>query len=265
MYAVGQYDCQGIAAGDATIAGTPVQAPQNAFTSAGFYLGYDMKVPLYQIARFTVGYSTLPFDVAEDNDPLVVGGASDGAPGFPDESRLNRYVIKIPHPNADYLTLGQGIMKFASGTATGEVVPFAVGKINVSFDLAYTWSWIPQAAVASLSVNSTLAANTNFIDLALGKVNSYTLGGYSPGQLLLLAAVFYPLRHPTQGRIFNIEYRFKYFPPGHHKLYYQSSSGVNGFVEVSSDGSTHAIGPSTTDGKHIYDVYDLRSLFFPPN
>lgn len=265
MYAVGQVECQGIAVGDATNDLTPPQEVQDVFTSAGSYLGNEMLVPLYKLARFTVGYSTLPFDIAEDNDPLVIGGATDGAPGFPSEDRLNRYVTKIPHPNADYITLGQGVMKFASGPASGAVVPFSIGKIQVNFDLSYTWNWIPEVAVASLSVNPTLASNTNFIDLALGTVNSVQLGGYSPGTLLLLAVVFYPMRHPTQGRIYNIEYRFKYFGPGHHKVFYQSSSGVNGYVEISSDGSAHAIGPSTPTGKHIYDVYDHRSLFFPPN
>jgi hypothetical protein len=249
--------------------GLPDQAngqPANVFAP-----GYSVMSPQisnnYKFARFTIEFETLPYDIRTDNDPLVQTLV--GATLITDESRLNRYVTKLVNPSADYVSLGIGVMKYAGGGAAGSVVQFAPGKIAVNHDFEFRWELVPKEAVPSLAIDPTLSATEAAVEACLGKVNQDAFAGYPAGTLLLLAAVMTPIRSPIGRRIYTVGYRMKYFNPGHHKIFGPVNGTTGGWVEISSDGTAYAIqgpnpGPVTPDGKHIYDVCDMTTLFKPP-
>jgi len=223
-------------------------------------------VARYDYARMKVAHESLTYDIREDNDTLVTNLTGTG---FPDEARLNRYVTKVVQPQAEYISLGYGCMRYVGGPNAGGAVPFSVGKILVSWDVALTWHGVPIEAVATQAINPGIGSNIAFIDLALGRVNDRTFAGYAAGTMLFVMANIVPHRSATGRRTYDCEYRFKFFLPGHHKILTSNNaanaSGKIGFVEISSDGSAHAINPSLGDGYHVYDVAFMDTLFCPPN
>lgn len=123
------------------------------------------------------------------------------------------------------------------------------------------------------------------IDYLLGKVNNavfppqltkgtvpnslaYNRPQYPPGRLLLVAADIKRIRSPFGIRIYDIEYRFQlvFNVGGHNYVLARSNPTINSspivYVEVTTDGSTHALQDT---GTHIYDSGDFTMLFRPPS
>jgi hypothetical protein len=230
----------------------------NAGRAAGTIKSND--VTTYDQALLTVVYESLTYDVLDDTDPDIIGTT-----GFPDESNLTRFVTILPKSNSQYLSLSKGNFKWVGGTTNNTPVLFPPGKIITNWDLMFRWHGVPIEAVASQSVNPDYTASSCFIDAAFGRVNATAFAGYDPGTLLLLGAPMTPHRSATGRRTYDIDFLMKWFKPGHHKIFGQTAANTVGFLEISSDGSAHAINGSTPDGVHVYDVYEFSKLFAPYN
>src|SRR5262249_7581801 len=83
----------------------------------------------YKFAVLTVIFESLDYDILKDSQII-------GASAVPDESTLNRYVVKNPQPAADYLSLPGGGFNYVSNQGA---VPGRPGKIIPTHDIALTW------------------------------------------------------------------------------------------------------------------------------
>lgn len=229
-------------------------------------------VALYELARCTVQYESLQYDVLSDAD-MIARGYVDSR-GNPDESTLKRYVIKKSMPAVEYLSLPQGYLKYVQGpndTKGQPVIGAGVGKIVPKADVVIQWIGVPETAIPYKAYNSDPSNPETVwaIDNTLGKINSKVFNKYPVGTLLLVAADPMPRRDPFGQRVFDIEYRMSYFPFGHNNIYYKADNGavpatdppIYAYNEVSTDGKTHL---PTVDGTHIYDAADFSKLFKIP-
>lgn len=174
--------------------GVPTQGPMISNQDAA----------IHRYAKLTVLYETLTYDILEDSEVTTRDGN-----GNPFEAGIERYVTPQVGPQAQYLTLPQGAFNFVG---LGTPVLGQPGLIVPNYDFSLTWHQIPQAAVATRLFNRTL--ETPDIDLCLGKVNKVAFCGCRPGTLLLVAAALKRQRSAFGDRIFDIEYRLKFFNPG---------------------------------------------------
>jgi hypothetical protein len=242
-------------------------------------------ISIHNRVRMDCQFEALPYYVLPDTDPTVQRTittlGSGGTPGgitvtFADESQCVRFVEKLPKLNADYFTVQNGIMKFAEGVSTGIAIPFRIGKIISNIDLTYRWHQVPEEAIASQAINPYLDPE-NFetaIDYCLGRVNDFPFPpgpssqGYPAGTLLLLGVGMTPFNAASGRRLYTVDFYFKFFAPGHHKIYsFKDSTNGNDYVEISSDGLQYppnTLGGALPDGKHLYNVARFDALFWPP-
>lgn len=257
-------------------------------------------ISIFGLVRLRMYFEALPYYILEDTNALVrkqILVPSTGEPtGFfyPDESTCARYVTRLGQPNADYINLMNGLMKFAEGDLSipgpighGPVyVPYTVGKILSYIDVIFRWEQVPEEAIASRAINPLLQPLffQTAIDYCLGKVNDRPFptlpnqdlnfpgtGGFPAGTLLMLAVKFTPFMAPSGRRLYTVDFMFKYFEPGHHKIYGWKGSNPDGtkandldFVEISTDGQRYPIGDPTEQGKHVYQAAFFDQMFWPP-
>lgn len=161
------------------------------------------RVGLYQQAKVTLTYASLPYDVAydeevssvvyDDNGNLIVDSAGNAIKRI-DESSLKRFVEKTVQPNAQYLTLPLGFAKWKSdGTAFNS----GHGRIIGSVDYVYTWHAAPAIPAAARHY--------------LGSVNNVTFDGKKPGLMLYTGCQIQRYIGPHGLKQYNIAYRLKYF------------------------------------------------------
>lgn len=253
----------------------------------------EFGVAAYKFAKMAVHFETLPWDVCEDSE--LPKDDHDN----PDESSLQRYVVKIVKPSGQYLTLPSGSFKasipgsYANGDHQTAVVPGTPGRIVAKFDLALTWCLVPEACVGTRLINPL---RQPIIEQQMGLVNKSTFAGCPPGTLLLTAATIKPIRSPNGDRIYDIEYRFSFFLPitggqqhgdppttldaiagaGHQFLYLPqfSLATVPGsppasYFECSVDGQsnisiTAGINELGLPGRNIFDWAEFADLFRVP-
>lgn len=232
----------------------------------------------YEKARITIQYSTFPYDIFSDKQMEkgvagVLGSGVAGGPitdrnGNPDESWLARYVTKIVRPQAEMLTLNQGVMRYVQpgpvvDPVTGATLPSrvqvvppnspverGVSKLLGSCNVEFTWHQIPENGVPCSMINPLLASNpgSGWIERCLGRVNIHTLYSWRPGTLLLLGVELKPYRSPFGDRLFDIRYMLKYFEPqpgiGHNYIFRAlpfSAGPTPGWLEVTTTGSSNIL------------------------
>lgn len=225
-------------------------------------------------ARLHVVYESLPWDIVDDAAVQLRYA------GTPDESGLERNVVKIVKPNSDYLTLASGSYRYVGLGAGTTPVAQGVGKVIVNYDIQVQWNHVPLACLGTSLYNPNLL-NPPPIDTALGRVNAKTFMGCVKGTLLLMAVEIVPHRSPIGLRIFDVVYRFKKLQPlpgvtgappndkplSGHNIVLNTKENPARWREAVTDNPA----PSTAtnllaqvDGKNIYDWYDFATLFRVP-
>jgi len=214
----------------------------------------------YEWAEVVVGYESLSYRVLWDHEMLDDRYAyKDG--DVPDESKGNdkglaRYVTKVRHPAAEYLTLPFGVWKWpdnkVAATGSGRIVP--------STEILYTWHKIP--------VHYIPKASSEY----LGCVNKTRFDRYPAQTLLYQSFEQKPYRDLTGDLVVDITYKMKYFNPeppaegstapakGHnHFLKFSPQSGNPWqFQPLSVSGGAE---PATTDGNRPFNEREFADLF----
>ena len=168
--------------------------------------------PRYGNAFITALYTTPTYELLSDAQMVQMGYTDSN--GNPDESTLKRYVTLQANPQQKYQTIPTGTFVFAG---TGGPYNNSPGRVELEADLSITWHRIPRAAIPFKFLNYHLATNAggspyvSAIENCMGSVNLYPFAGSLKGTLLFTAAVFKPIKSPIGMRLWDIEYRFKYF------------------------------------------------------
>lgn len=210
-------------------------------------------VSRYPYVRMWIEYSTLPYDIAEDDavraltntSPLYISaGAQFADEGYWLQSSWTstRYITRTVDPSGRVTTLKQGMLRFAGtagsagypdGIPTFEPIPFPEGMAVIN----YTWWGVPAAAFPQSTIQSSL-----------GKINDGSFDGFSTGTLLLLSVSLKPRRDPFGQRTLDVGYKMMWMPKvgadgtvyGHNAIPWVSQSAGVGYYTVSSDGSANA-------------------------
>ena len=205
------------------------------------------------------------------------------------------------NPQQKYQTIPIGSFVFATSNPTlSTLYPGSPGRVELEGDFSLIWHRVPKYAIPWKYLNpyvaSTVGGNPYIpaIDQCLGAVNVSAFAGCKKGTLLLTAAIFKPIRSPIGMRLWDIEYRFKYFAAqsansltnggtsgyqyGHNLVlyygdgkgnipsptgYYEILAGLPGVVNLSNylvaDGTTAA-----QDYQNLYNYRDFAPLFRVP-
>lgn len=235
-------------------------------------------ISLYNTARLTVQFDTRMYDIMSDADFTNVTG------GDVDEARLIRYVTKTFRPSGENLALAGNAYYFAGlGNTPATAVPLSntVTKQIVTYNLALTWHFIPEAGVPSTFINP--GSPNLAIDNCLGRVNNDYFHGCRQGTLLLMAVELKPMISALGNRIYDITYMFKYMNPaisndingyaiGHNHVFRPYGANdvprTNRWWEMIASKILATTGPKTnfvvrTDGMNPYDWADFKTLFRP--
>jgi hypothetical protein len=215
----------------------------------------------YRYAGIQAVYETLTYDIYDDRE-MVTRGMFDLF-GNPDESfiQTGRYVTKQPGPGVKYQTFPQGSFLIVAPTSPphGTAYPGTPGRTEPECDFTVTWHQVPQAAVPLRLVNPYIANTVTGVDYipaiedCLGSVNLYSFADCRKGTLLLTSVGMKRIRSAIGMRLWDIEYRFKFFgvrsaepafPPGGgvpeysygHNLVLYIQASVPGYREIVSGG-----------------------------
>lgn len=240
-------------------------------------------IAVYEKARLTVEYTTLPYDVLTKEQTIAKNALFGVNLLYPEESTLVRYVTKQTRPTASTFLLPQGFFKRTTTTPPLPVIHGLHKTIN-SCNFELTWHHIPEDCVPLPLVNPL--ATVDVISNCLGKVNSVPFAGYAPGKLLLLGAELHPEINAFGYRVYDIKYMMKLFDPtptaagnpkGHNHIFLHSpgegtpQAATSWFWgEVTANGLSNlalvngVANPTPfLDGQNIFDWADFRPLFRP--
>src|SRR5262249_33788704 len=144
----------------------------------------------------------------------------------------------------EYVTLPGGILKFqksGGGGPSGNPIPHNVGFVNPSVQIRKKWIRVPYDAWKGGSklrkrVFGDIEAGT---EPWLGTLNSQTLFGYAPGQLLLTNVEEELLLDPAiGGQHWNLTYTWLARSVSHNWFkFFDPSGGNTGWCFVSNDGN----------------------------
>jgi hypothetical protein len=163
--------------------------------------------PAFDLARMTLVYTSLTYDIKEDTDPNVIGLAEDATgvanplAGLPDEARLTRYVTRLYRPAHRVVTIPQALMQWVPippNEPAGTILE-ATGKSEPGLELTYIHHLRPDVPI-------------NAIQQAMGKVNQYTFDGFPAETLLCEAPDIRPIVSPIGDRIYDVQFRFVFRP-----------------------------------------------------
>jgi hypothetical protein len=259
--------------------------------------------PKYKIARITVQYDFLPYDLLPDTSVTLVSFADpappyDSAPPagyseFPSGTPMGRFIGFERKPAAEYLSIPATVNSKDPNNQTlvwsdnvnptppnltrvGKPFPGNVGYIVGNIDFKFTWYQVPFDAMPNNTIASTI-----------GRVNlrPVTLPGGSPttalpGQLLLIAVDTHRTGSPYGNRLWNIDYTMRYNPRGHNNFYdfvsggwFQASKDKHFYGYIKSPGvrffnptsssATFGSSDDPPDGVLLYDSRDYARLFCP--
>ncbi len=133
------------------------------------------------------------------------------------------------------------------------------------------WRQVPRRMIAAAPVIAPFASQFGIVtvqqaafDLAVGRVNSDTFAGYSPGTLLCEPPELTQWVQATGEIVFDVTFHFKYFRYGWNYFLTKNNNTPPSLVytEVSVDGTPQL--PNTSppvDGYHLYDAYPFKYLF----
>jgi hypothetical protein len=212
----------------------------------------------YRIARFTVQFEALPYNVAEPGQ-LV---RETPKPLGPDSI----YILPEAEPHPEYLTLGPGVMKLVKEETdhppkTQDVqINLRPGKIIGNKDVTITHKAVPEDAVTTSDYNPRLG-RPGPADLLIGRINKTDFFGKPPGTMLYLGPRCKRYTTGVGTRVVDVAHAFKYQPYGHHRVPYRRADKTFGWVELSVDGEWNTTG---ADGKNIYNWGEFHDLFRPP-
>lgn len=169
----------------------------------------------YNWYKLLVEYTTLPFNVAADDQVTAAAGplaanATTGARALPDEGdalrrglEYSRYVSRFVDDSNRLLTLRQGFMKYFKHSADGKVVglPMGVPYSQLSARVMFVWHDVPDLAVPR-----------DFINQAANTVNDAQFDIYRPETLLFKTMRERLMQAPFGGRLWEISYIFDWLP-----------------------------------------------------
>jgi hypothetical protein len=229
----------------------------------------------YKWARITLLYKSVPYDICEDGDPLVLGdymsGTSSNVVGYPDEGKLVRFVSKNAEPSLIMRQLQFGLYKFVELDANKRNFPFNVNyKPECGADYHLTWHNAP--------------AVPTWARRLLGTVNSVTFADKPPGHLLYNSCQIMRYIGAHGFKQYDITYRFRYFessfgvPVVASSLTDDNPEGLTGFTQRTSGGhnwhirfdpsrglvyqlATHNGKPMSEGGLPVFIPNDFRRLF----
>lgn len=194
--------------------------------------------------KVTVLFTSLPYSIyrLDDSINFLVDGVTD-------ESNLEQYVLKIPQPSTEFLTLPRGAFCWVDDPPkpANECSPVdgSNGRLYSYLDITYTWHQIP-------GVPSVIANGQN-----IGKVNSTSFDGYPAETLLLMGLTPKGYRWHTGQFYYDIEYKIRYAPQGHNFfLRYLGPSTIPQYNLITHNGQP--------DGTRVFESFEFRQLFRTP-
>ncbi len=197
-------------------------------------IGDDLvPMPTYTNAELEIVAEILPFALAPDAPDEPV----------PNDEEL-RYVEILPSTaESQYISLnGSGGMFYRQGPADGKPVPFNYGVIRNTSIIKRRWHRIPRVCWGKGSALYTRLFGDPDANLTglIGTINSDSVLGYAPGQLLLMAPEEEWVFDPVSGDFaWNLTYVWKFDPRGHcHMPWYVFPNPVF-WAFVSNDGAYH--------------------------
>ncbi len=189
----------------------------------------DWGVHKYQMVEIEAVWETLEYNLLSDEDMLAYGYIDSN--GLPDESSLARFIIRHPQPSTSLVSLPPGSLAYASD---GTAVLGNPGIQRLRVDLELKWLNVPQQAVGLRVINPDMATKVADVDYippiedCLGKVNLYDFAGCRKGTLMLTAAIISPVQSPIGDRLWDLTYRFQFFPIRSNMKY--TAGGLNDYV-----------------------------------
>jgi hypothetical protein len=144
----------------------------------------------YKQARVTINYESLGFPVRNDDSMPTIDG------GFPDESSLQRYVTRVFVPATDFFQLPYGAYSWVSDN---QPTAQTFGRMISRLDTVYTYHAVPGVPLAVFT--------------HLGKLNNAIFDGVGPETMYLTAIEMVPYRDASGQRVFDFNYRMRYFLP----------------------------------------------------
>lgn len=252
----------------------------------------------YENALVTATFESLPYKILDDQT-MVNSGYVDGN-GNPDESWLARYVSRHPGPTARYQTLPKGSLIYVSDSS---VVPSSPGVLEMECDLMITHHHVPEEAVGLRLINPFIAdkapgSTDDYVpplEKLLGRVNLTDFAGCKKGTLLLGAAVLKPIESLIGLRLYDIDYRFRWFGRksavlysnpgntdyayGHNMLLRIDAVGPNGTVigydevvgqkaagspQSGTQATSNYLQPTPSDGINPLNYGEMADLFRVP-
>lgn len=178
---------------------------QQKETTAGIGAGTKLSYCNYDVARVTIGYESVTYNVLSDNE-VGLSRAN--------EAYLKRFTSVFRQPTAEFLTLPFGAFKWVelNDNGTVKIDP----KTNLPAGIMVTGSngKIVGASEVIL-VHHRVPGVPRAIKTHIGSVNLYDWPeiGALRGQLLLTNVEIKPYRWLDSFRLFDITYKFKFFDP----------------------------------------------------
>ncbi len=228
----------------------------------------DDELAFYPRWRATFDYRSVPWQVLEDNDPLILPSTGPLAPTMgdpiakPDEGDAlrrgwgkTRNIVKRREPGGRVIPIRVPPFKFIGlfditlrNIQTMEPVP-----LNESWETVW-YRWTCPLDIYPFKQ----------VELCMNAVNDAAFDGHAKGTLLFVSRQENIKRDPFGQWIMEVTYKLLYCPKvsragvplGHNAIYYPFGTSGPGYYEVSIDGAAD-------DTKKIYRYKDMTVLFRP--
>lgn len=204
-------------------------------------------IAAYKIARITVTFNTLPYDVFDENQTYIETVA---------KGDTKRFIIKHHKPTVEFLTMPGTNFEWdgAGNPAAGTTLQSDVTISIVEADVDWTWVQIPEFGVP-LAIISLFLGTVNELlfpgDPVLKPSGSTGEFQYATEKLLLLAVDIVPGRAPFGNRTWTINYKLKYRSFGNNSVYNPGS------------GTYRRVRRHNNITKSIYELNLFEYLFIP--
>jgi hypothetical protein len=219
------------------------------------------KVAKYERARFTVTFSTLPYNVLTDDEAWTLYN--------PAQAESERYVIKTRKSTPEAIAINPGFYKYvegnpAPGPLNGKVL-LGLSRMMIKSDMEWIWVNVPEQSIFADDGSMPL------LDSVIGTVNSDAIWGFPAETLLMLSielkprmlpispsVLGIPANKPQIPRVWDVHFHFKYWNPplgaGAVTKGWNAAIFVNDslFYRIASDPA----------GRPLYGVSDFKTAFW---